>query len=288
MLYSDPREELLHTIVHQLKTPIHAARGCIELVQNLGPLTERQSHFAERALASLDRMEQLVSRLLDLAWIEGGMKLELTDCDLGAIITSVTDSLREIAENRQIAIKLDLSESLGLVLADVERITQVFENLIGNAVKYNRDGGGVTVTAVGEREFVQVAIQDTGIGIPADDIERVFERFYRSRLGVENGIEGTGLGLAIVRAIIMEHGGQIQVESEEGVGTTFSMVLPRQGGQHEGSDEHLESADATGEHRLARTPRYGEPSIESSDSVDDNLQESRAEFDEDDSRDDDI
>ena len=108
MLYSDPEDELLHTIVHQLKTPIHAARGCIELVQNLGPLTERQAHFADRAIASLDRMEQLVSRLLDLAWIEGGMKLELADCDLGAIIGKVVDSLTEIASGRQITMSLSL------------------------------------------------------------------------------------------------------------------------------------------------------------------------------------
>jgi two-component system phosphate regulon sensor histidine kinase PhoR len=288
MQYSDPREELLHTIVHQLKTPIHAARGCIELIQNLGPLTEKQSHFAERAVASLDRMEQLVSRLLDLAWIEGGMKLELTDCDVGAIIGSVTNSLQEIAESREITITLDLDDSLGVILADEERVTQVFENLIGNAVKYNRDGGSVTVTGSGKRNRVQVTIQDTGIGIPADDIERVFERFYRSRLGVENGIEGTGLGLAIVHTIIMEHGGKIHVESEEGVGTTFSLTFPREAGLGEGSDSRNEVTEAKRESRRSRRPKFDEGSSESSDSVDDNLQEARADFDEDDSRDDDL
>jgi two-component system phosphate regulon sensor histidine kinase PhoR len=288
MLYSDPREELLHTIVHQLKTPIHAARGCIELVQNLGPLTERQAHFAERAIASMDRMEQLVSRLLDLAWIEGGMKLELTDCDLGAVISSVADSLAGMAAGRQIAIELDLDDSLGLALADVERVTQVVENLVGNAVKYNREGGSVAIKAFGERDYVQVSVRDTGIGIPVDDLDRVFDRFYRSRLGVENGIEGTGLGLAIVQAIIREHGGDIRVESEEGVGTTFTVMLPRKPRLSKGSDSLLETKPKAGKKRSARKPQDSERSSESSDSVDDNLQEAREDAEEDDSRDDDV
>jgi two-component system phosphate regulon sensor histidine kinase PhoR len=288
MLYSDPREELLHTIVHQLKTPIHAARGCIELVQNLGPLTERQAHFAERAIASMDRMEHLVSRLLDLAWIEGGMKLELTDCDLGAVITGVTDSLAGMAAGRQIAIELDLDDSLGLVLADVERVTQVIENLVGNAVKYNRDNGRVSVSAFGKPDYVQVSVSDTGIGIPVDDLDRVFDRFYRSRLGVENGIEGTGLGLAIVQAVVREHGGNIRVESDEGVGTTFTIVLPRHPGLSQGNDSLLERKPKSGKKRPARKPLDSERSSESSDSVDDNLQESREDADEDDSRDDDV
>ncbi len=288
MLYSDPREELLHTTVHQLKTPIHAARGCIELVQNLGPLTERQAHFAERAVASLDRMEQLVSRLLDLAWIEGGMKLELMDCDLSAVISSVVDSLAGIATGRQIAIELDLDDSLGLVLADVERLTQVVENLVGNAVKYNHDGGSVSVRAFGGRDSVEVSVRDTGIGIPSDDLNRVFDRFYRSRLGVENGIEGTGLGLAIVQAIIQEHGGKIRVESEEGAGTTFTFVLPRQAGLSKGRDSRLKTTPKARKNKSSSRPDDSERSSEASDSVDDNLQEARDDSDEDDSREDDV
>jgi|FLYN01.1.fsa_nt_gi signal transduction histidine kinase len=288
MLYGDPREELLHTVVHQLKTPINAARGCIELVQNLGPLTERQAHFAERAIASLDRMEQLVARLLDLALIEGGIKLERTDCDLGAIISTVADSLAEVANKRQIDVHLDLDDSLGIVLADMERLTQVVDNLISNAVKYNRDGGTVWVTAFGDGNAVQVNVRDTGIGIPAEDLNRVFDRFYRSRLGVENGIEGTGLGLAIVQAIVQEHGGRIWVESQEGVGTTFAFVLPRHGEFSEGRDSVVEAPYGATEGGAGRTPLYREPSSEASDSVDDNVQEAREDLPDEDSRGDDV
>ncbi len=288
MLSNDPRNDLLQTIVHQLKTPINAARGCLELVQNLGPLNERQTHFTERAIASLDRMNDLVGRLLDLAWIEGGMPLELSELDLSALIRQIADSLAEIAAVRQINIELKLDKRLGLVRADEERITQVVDNLIGNAVKYNRDGGTVWVTARGKRDDVQVSVRDSGIGIPEDDIPQVFDRFFRSRLGVENGIEGNGLGLTIVRAIIREHQGQISVESKEGEGTTFIFTLPRQVPFSEGSDSRGEAPDKARDRRNAGATYNAERSSESSDSVDDNLQESREALEDDDSRGDDV
>src|SRR5688572_15458950 len=117
MLSNDPKNDLLQTIVHQLKTPINAARGCLELVQNLGPLNERQTHFTERAIASLDRMNELIGRLLDLAWIEGGMPLEYTDLDLAALTHQIADSLEEIAAARQIIIEVKLDKKLGRVQA---------------------------------------------------------------------------------------------------------------------------------------------------------------------------
>jgi len=288
MQTSDPRNDLLQTVVHQLKTPINAARGCIELVQNLGPLNERQAHFAERAIASLDRMTELVARLLDLAWIDAGMQLDLAAVDLGAVIENVVESLEEMTAQRQIVVELDLDKSLGLVHADIERMRQVLDNLIGNAVKYNRDGGTMWVSASGDRKKVQVSVRDSGIGIPAEDLDRVFERFYRSRLGVENGIEGTGLGLAIVEAIVREHQGRIWVESEEGAGTTFSFALPRRMQFSEGSDLLAEAPFGAGEGGHGRTHEDGERSSEASDSVDDNLQESREESSDDDSRGDDV
>lgn len=288
MQFSDPQTELLHTIVHQLKTPINSARGCIELVQNLGPLNDRQAHFAERAIASMDRMEQLVSRLLDLAWIEAGMQLELADCNLGALVTRVADSLQEVAANRDVTIELEVDDSIGIMLADTERLTQVFENLLSNAVKYNREGGAVQVTAFGDAHSVHVNVRDSGIGIPADDMDRVFDRFYRSRLGVENGIEGTGLGLSIVQAIIEEHQGEIWVESLEGSGTTFSVILPRRKDISAGHDAAAEVPYRAAEGKPKNAPAHTERSSEASDSVDDDLQESRDDSDDDDSRGDDV
>jgi signal transduction histidine kinase len=288
MFGNDPKNELLHTIVHQLKTPINAARGCLELVQSLGPLNEKQTHFTERAIASLDRMNDLVARLLDLAWIESGTPLELTDLDLKTITHQIVDSLAEIAANREITIELELDDSLGLVRADAERITQVVDNLVGNAVKYNRDGGTVWVTAKGERDHVQVSVRDSGIGIPSEDVPQVFDRFFRSRLGVEQRIEGNGLGLTIVQAIIQEHQGQIWVESEEGVGTTFTFALPRRAQFSDGSDARIEDPDNTNEKRAGSAKFDAERSSEASDSVDDDLQESREGSEDDDSRDDDV
>ena len=216
------------------------------------------------------------------------MPLELTDLDLGALIHQITDSLAEIAATRQITIQLELDKGLGLVRADEERITQVVDNLIGNAVKYNRDGGTVWVKAHGEGDVVQMTVRDSGIGIPVEDIPQVFDRFFRSRLGVENGIEGNGLGLTIVHAIIREHHGEIWVESEEGQGTTFTFTLPRRMQFSEGSDAQGEAPYKAGEGRAEGTMFHAERSSEASDSVDDDLQESREGSEDDDSRGDDV
>ena len=283
MQYSDPETELLHTIVHQLKTPINAVRGCLELVQNMGPLNERQAHFTDRALVGLDKMEHLISKLLDITWLDSGMQLDLVECDLGALIRDSVQALEEIASKRQIAIQVDIDDRLGLIVADAERLTLVVDNLVSNAVKYNRDGGTMWVKAAGEPNYVEVSIRDTGIGIPSEDMDRVFDRFFRSRLGVEQKIEGSGLGLAIVQTIIQEHQGRIWVESEENEGTTFTFVLPRKLEFSEGSDSTIELIRPAGEGEEDDTQNFVERASESSDAVNDDIQESREESLEEDS-----
>jgi hypothetical protein len=146
----------------------------------------------------------------------------------------------------------------------------------------------VWVSATGERDHVQVSVRDSGIGIPAEDVPQVFDRFFRSRLGVEQRIEGNGLGLTIVQAIIQEHQGQIWVESEEGVGTTFTFALPRRMQLSDGSDTASEIPHKAGEERTRSAKFDAERSSEASDSVDDDLQESREGSEDDDSRDDDV
>ncbi len=221
--------ELINIVAHDLKTPVSAAKGFIDLVQQLGPLNERQLHFSERALAALDRMEQLIGDLLDFARLEGGVTLKATDCDISALISDAVDLMEEFAGRRGIKISMEGVAKKAVVKGDSRLLGQVINNLLSNAIKYNQDNGRVEVIIHLYKDSLRVDIHDTGIGIPAKDVPRVFERFFRSQLGTEAKIDGTGLGLAITRSILQMHGGQIWVESVVGEGSTFSFTLPIKG-----------------------------------------------------------
>ncbi|MBC7871556.1 MAG: HAMP domain-containing histidine kinase [Chitinophagaceae bacterium] len=221
--------ELINIVAHDLKTPVSAAKGFIDLVQQLGPLNERQLHFSQRALAALDRMEQLIGDLLDFARLEGGVTLKASNCDVSALISDAVDLMEDVAGRRGIKIHIEGVTQKAVVKGDSRLLGQVINNLISNAIKYNRENGRVEIILDRNEDKLRVDIRDTGIGIPPEDIPRVFERFFRSQLGTEAKIEGTGLGLAITRSILQMHGGQIWVESLVGEGSTFSFTLPAKG-----------------------------------------------------------
>lgn len=270
---NDPQVDWLNTVAHDLKTPINSVRGCIELVQQLGSLNERQQHFADKALNGLQRMEHLVARLLDISWLDAGMALELAECDLAAVIREVVEMLRDSAEQRSIRIHMQLDDHLGLIQADPQRLVQVMDNLISNGIKYNRDGGQVWIQAQRETDRVVVRVRDSGMGISPEDQPRVFERFFRSREGVALKIEGSGLGLAISRAIVHKHGGHIWLESTLGQGTTFSFSLPLE--ISEGGETMVEAQQSAGEAADSREDYALAVSSEEHDAVDDAIQEQR-------------
>jgi signal transduction histidine kinase len=169
---------------------------------------------------------QMVNELLDLARIEsGGPLVLLDDVDLRAVVTESVDRLRLFAERQGLRLVVDAPEPVPSVRGDEARLGQVVVNLVHNALKFGADGGEVTVRVGREGEEVVVAVADRGIGIPAADQARIFERFYKvDRARVRGG--GTGLGLSIARHVVGQHGGRIWVESEEGEGSTFSFAVP--------------------------------------------------------------
>ena len=170
---------------------------------------------------------QMVNELLDLARIESGGPLVLIDdIDLGRVAAESAERLRLFAERQGLRLVVDVPDGLPRVRGDEARIGQVVVNLLHNAVKFSADGGGdVTVRARTDDGEVVVSVADQGIGIPKADQGRIFERFYKvDRARVRGG--GTGLGLSIARNVLQQHGGRIWVESEEGVGSTFSFALP--------------------------------------------------------------
>lgn len=277
-IYSDPKAEWLNTVAHDLKTPINSVRGCIELIQQMGDLNDKQQHYANRAMAGLQRMEHLVARLLDISWIDAGMQLELNDVDLHTLIHEVVDLMRESAERRSITINIHIDERLGTVRADNRRLMQVIDNLLSNAIKYNNDNGLVTINVTRDSDSVKVSVQDTGMGISPEDQPHVFERFFRARQSVAMRIEGSGLGLAISKGIIQKHRGRIWMQSNLGEGSVFSFTLPMQMGMSEGRDRQVEFPQHPSEEgRDGRMRHHVGLASEEPDVVNDNIQENRDE-----------
>lgn len=226
MTKSDASNEWLDTVAHDLRTPINLVYGCLDVIQNLGPLNEKQLHYLDRAFAGLKRMEHLIARLKDISWVDSTAPLELTEIRLPDIINEAVDLLLESAEQQSVKMRINIAANIETIRVDAVRIAQVMDNLLSNAIKYNKQGGTVLVRAAQENGSVVVMVQDTGIGIAKDDQPHVFDRFFRAPEGVRLKIEGSGLGLAITQGIIKRHGGRIWVESEPNVGSSFYFSLP--------------------------------------------------------------
>jgi signal transduction histidine kinase len=180
----------------------------------------------ERIKAATANMTQLITDLLDLGKIEAGLEIEMMPCDLKDITESVVISLQEWAEGKGIELRVELPKNVPAVQGNPTRLRQVLTNLVDNALKYTPNGGTVTVGVAVENGSVTVWVQDTGIGISLDHLPHVFEKFYRVEMEETSDVVGTGLGLAIAKSIIEVHGGCIWVESEPGMGSTFSFNLP--------------------------------------------------------------
>lgn len=272
-LREDYDSQLISIVAHDLKTPVSAVRGFLELIPQLGTLNEGQTKYVDRAHMALDRMERLIESLLDFSHLQSGTRrLQRTDVDLVEIIESASDFLTEIAHKRNITFHLQMGKAHIHVPADIDLLGHVVTNLLTNAVKYNREGGDVWVSVTKSQTEARVDIRDSGIGIAPKDQLHVFDRFFRVNRK-DKSVEGTGLGLAICKTIIELHGGRIWVSSEVGVGSTFSFVLPlKVGDLHTPTPYHWS--------------HNHEGAGEISDDVDDNLQERAEKFDGDSTHDD--
>jgi len=193
----------------------------------VGSLTSRQQDLIQRSERRVSTLLAMVNDLLDLA--AGKMEQlrgEKKEIVLNDTIAKVAELLQTRAEEKGLKFEVDIAEK-PLVLVGFEAgLERVLMNLVSNAVKYTPTGGSVTVRAWSEDNQIKVEVSDTGIGIPAEALPRVFEEFYRAKNAKAVEMEGTGLGLAIAKDVVEQHGGQISVESVEGEGSTFSMTLP--------------------------------------------------------------
>lgn len=220
------RRDFISNISHELRTPLASLKALVDTLRD-GALEDPPAarRFLDRIETEIDSMTQMVQELLELSRIESGrVPFRLAPVLVTEIVLPAVERLRAQAERAGLTVTVQVPEGLPSVLADVERAQQVVSNLVHNAIKFTPAGGSVSISAVLANDEVIVSVQDTGVGIPADDLPRVFERFFkgeRARSG-----EGTGLGLAIAKHIVQSHGGRIWVNSVEGRGSTFSFSLP--------------------------------------------------------------
>lgn len=220
------RRDFVSNLSHELRTPLASLRALAETLQE-GALDDPPAarRFVDQIQIEVDALTQMANELLELSKIESGrFSLSLTPAAPGDLLSSAARRMQVQAERAHITLRVECADNLPSVEVDSQRLEQVLVNLIHNAVKFTRPGGEVTLLAEPVGGEVQFAVRDTGVGIPADEVSRIFERFYRvdkSRTG-----SGTGLGLSIGKHIVEAHKGKIWAESVEGQGSTFFFSIP--------------------------------------------------------------
>jgi len=225
------RAEFVANVSHELKTPLTAIKGFVETLKvSITDDPEAAVHFLNIMEKQTERLENLVNDLLILSSIESKeVKMKFMAEPLGKIIQSVVSLQKQMIEDKGHQLTIRIPEDLPFVLVDRQRMEQVFMNLLDNAVKFTPQAGKISISAALEKPFVRVEVRDNGVGIPAEHLSRVFERFYRvDKARSRDTAGGTGLGLSIVRQIVVAHQGKIEVESPHAAGSTFRIFLPCQ------------------------------------------------------------
>ena len=221
------KSEFVANISYELRTPLNAIVGFAEILENqfFGELNERQLEYSRDIVRSSERLTVLINDILDLASIEAGyLQLEVASLDLRALIESVETLAHERAHNQNIHLTLECPEDIGAIEADGRRLKQALFNLLSNAIKFTPEGGVVTVSVERAEGEVRLAVTDTGSGIRAEDIERVFGKFETG--GGQSGQTGAGLGLSLVKSLIEMRGGWVGLDSKRGAGTKVVCHVP--------------------------------------------------------------
>lgn len=222
------KKSLVRTVSHQLNTPLTSVRMAIHLLlaEKVGGLNDKQTELLLSAREDSDRLSEILNSLLDISRLESGKaRMDLRPASPGSVVMNALEPFLRTAQDRGVVLKAEVPEDLPEVWADPTRIGHVFGNLLSNALKHTSPGGRIVVTAEANEAWVRFHVSDTGEGIPAVFVPRIFEPFFRVQ-GRANET-GAGLGLAIVKEIVEAHGGTVGVESREGQGSTFTFTLRR-------------------------------------------------------------
>ncbi len=225
------KTDLLANVSHELRTPLAAIRGYVEFLQEgrLGPVNEQQRKALDVSLRNADRLTKTINMLLDFSRMElGRVTIRPAPFQVGRLIAQVVSGIEKEAERRKVRVTMRLEPELRAVEADRDRITQVLENLVTNALKFTPEGGWIEVGArpIAHGSRVQVWVSDTGVGIPKEQRARIFEKFYQLDATPTRKFGGIGLGLAIVKSILDAHNADVEVDERVGGGTVFRFNLP--------------------------------------------------------------
>ncbi len=223
------KDEYVSRVTHDIKGHLAAIMNCLYVASDTSshPLSDLQADFLGRATRRTQQVTDFAKELLHLTQMRLSGHVQVEPFSLPETISKAIAAVESKAQSKSITLSSDVDPSVGELVGNEFSIGEMISNLLFNAVKYTPEGKPVHVEAAGNSDHIQVAISDAGIGIPADEIERVFDEFFRASNAAKSPIEGTGLGLSIVKQIVDRHGGEISVTSEEGQGTTFTVRLPR-------------------------------------------------------------
>ncbi len=222
------KTEFLANMSHELRSPLHTIIGFAELLaeETAGRLNDKQKRFIGHIHNDSQHLLELINDLLDLSKIEAGrVELRRETFDIGPVVEETLISIRKRAAAKSLEVRTDLAEPLS-VFADPLRFKQILRNLLTNAVKFTPESGSVWVEAIVRGDFVEISVADTGIGIPEDQRQTVFDKFYQVTTLARGGSEGTGLGLAITKRIVEQHGGNIWIENVPSGGSRFTFTIP--------------------------------------------------------------
>ncbi|MBK8974936.1 MAG: hypothetical protein IPM29_03340 [Planctomycetes bacterium] len=233
---SRAKSEFIYGVSHELKTPLTAIQASLEIVNDDDGLTpDERNQLIRSSYDEAMRLSHMVADLLDLARVEAGItEFKRESVAMDALFASLRELHETLAERKSVALHWDISDYLADMIGDPRLLRQALVNIIGNAIKYTKEGGEVTVTGRLEGSDLVIRVRDTGIGIAEQDLPRVFEKFFRAGNAEHSRIQGTGLGLPMARYIVERHHGRIEVTSEVGVGTEFAVYLPVSTGDVDG------------------------------------------------------
>jgi len=225
------KSNFLSVVSHELRTPLHSIKGFVDIILmgKTGEINDLQRDFLTTVQQSTSNLQRMIEDLLEFSRMEAGrIKLKPEMISVYGVAEKVVEQLAPLAQEGNLKLFNRVPEEIALIEADPMRIEQVLTNLISNAIKFTPANGAVSVLARDIGEQVQISVQDTGIGIPEAEQAKVFQRFYQVDSSATRSYRGTGLGLTICKFIVEYHHGRIWVESQEGQGSTFHFVLPKQ------------------------------------------------------------